>query len=72
MKLLLEYFGLFVFAFVLLVGGLILGPRVAFMPASSTGELVGLGLAGAVIVGGFAWYYLAGTHQGRPSGTPTR
>lgn len=70
MKLLLEYFGFFVFAFVLLVGGLILGPRVTPMPASSPGELVGLGLAGVVIVGGFLWYYLASTHQGRPTGTP--
>jgi hypothetical protein len=68
-KLLLEYFGLFVFAFVLLVGGLILGPRVTFMPISSPGEMGGLGLALIVIAGGFAWYYLAATHQGRPSST---
>ena len=69
MKLLLEYFGIFVFAFVLLVGGLILGPRVTSMPASSPGELVGLALAGVVIIGGFLWYYLASTHQGRPTST---
>lgn len=68
-KLLFEYFGLFVFAFVLFVGTLILGPRVTVMPVSSPGEMVGLTLALIVIAGGFSWYYLGSTHQGRPSGT---
>ena len=64
MKLILEYFGLLIFAFVLLVGGVILLPRVADMPATSPGETVRLGLAFVVIAGGFTWYYLATSHQG--------
>lgn len=64
MKLLLEYFGLIIFAFVVLVGGLILLPRVTAMPATSPGEMVGLALAFVVIGGGFSWYYLATSHQG--------
>ncbi|MFP4228303.1 MAG: hypothetical protein ACLFTE_05690 [Salinivenus sp.] len=67
MKRILESFGIFVFGFVLLVGGLILGPRVTSMPITSAGELVGLGLALIVIAGGFAWYYLTSTHQGGPT-----
>jgi hypothetical protein len=69
MKLLLEYFGLIIFAFVLLVGGLILLPRVTTMPSVSPSELVGFGLALVVIAGGFAWFYLASSHQGRPPAT---
>lgn len=64
MKVLLEYFGLLVFAFVLLVGGLILFPRVTSLPATSFSEMVGLGLAFVAIAGGFTWYYLATSHQG--------
>lgn len=64
MKLLIEYFGFLIFAFVLLVGGFILLPRVTSMPQTSPGEMVGLGLAFVVIAGGFSWYYLATTHQG--------
>lgn len=64
MKVLLEYFGVLIFAFVILVGGFILLPRVTAMPATSPGEMVGLGLALAVIAGGFTWYYLASSHQG--------
>ena len=59
-----------VFAFVVLVGGLIALPRVTAMPQSSPGEVVGLGLAFVVIVGGFLWYYLARTHQGTPTVLP--
>lgn len=64
MKLLLEYFGLIIFAFVVLVGGLILLPRVTMMPETSPGEMVGMGLAFVVIGGGFSWYYLSASHQG--------
>ena len=71
MKLILEYFGLFIFAFVVLVGGLIALPRMTTMPATSPSEMVGLGLAFVVIVGGFTWYYLATSHQGT-MGPPER
>ena len=71
MKLLLEYFGLIVLAFVVLVGGLILLPRVTTMPQTSPSEMVGLALAFVVIGGGFSWYYLAGSHQGT-AGPPPR
>jgi hypothetical protein len=67
MKLLLEYFGLLVFAFVVLVGGLVALPRVTSLPVTTPDELLGLGLAFIVIAGGFSWYYLAGTHQGTGS-----
>jgi drug/metabolite transporter (DMT)-like permease len=67
MKLLLEYFGMIIFAFVVLVGGLILLPRVTPMPETSPGEMVGLALAFVVIGGGFSWYYLATSHQGTPN-----
>lgn len=70
MKLLIEYFGFLIFAFVLLVGGFILLPRMTTMPQTSPGEMVGLGLALVVIAGGFSWYYLAASHQG--SERPTR
>lgn len=72
MKLLLEYFGLIVFCFVVLVGGLILLPRVSAAPPVSPSEMVGLGLAFIVIGGGFFWYYLASSHQGTPGPTPRR
>jgi hypothetical protein len=69
MKLLLEYFGLLVFCFVLLVGGMIALPETTSLPATSLGEMVGLGLAFIVIGGGFTWYYLARSHQGDTTGT---
>jgi len=72
MKLLLEYFGLIVFSFVVLVGGLILLPRVMPAPATTPGEMVGLGLAFVVIGGGFSWYYLASSHQGTTMGPSSR
>lgn len=68
MKLFLEYFGLLIFCFVLLVGALIALPRTTSLPATSPGEMVGLGLAFAVIGGGFSWYYLARSHQGGATG----
>ena len=64
MKLLLEYFGLIVFSFVVLVGGYILLPRVTSMPQTPTREMVGLVLGFVVIAGGFSWFYLARSHQG--------
>jgi drug/metabolite transporter (DMT)-like permease len=72
MKLLLEYFGLVIFAFVVLVGGLILLPRVTTMPQTSPSEMVGLALAFVVIGGGFSWYYLAASHQGTAGPPPER
>jgi hypothetical protein len=72
MNLVLEYFGLIVFSFVALVGGLILLPRVTPMPEAAPGEIVGLVLAFVVIGGGFSWYYLATPHQGRPAPPPRR
>jgi len=75
MKLILEYFGLIIFAFVVFVGGLIALPRVTSMPETPLPEVVGLTLAFVVIAGGFAWYYLAGSHQGTsepPSSTASR
>lgn len=71
MKLILEYFGMLIFAFVVLVGGLILLPRVTTAPATSPSEMMGLALAFVVIAGGFSWYYLARTHQGTGTGPPT-
>ena len=72
MKILLEYFGLIIFAFVILVGGLILLPRITTMPETSPSEMVGLALAFFVIVGGFSWYYLATSHQGTEGAAPRR
>jgi hypothetical protein len=69
MKLVLEYFGLLIFCFVILVGGLIALPRTTALPATSPSEMIGLGLAFVVIGGGFTWYYLAGSHQGGPTDT---
>jgi hypothetical protein len=64
MKLILEYFGVLIFAFVVLVGGLVALPSVTAMPKTSVNEMMGLVLAFVVIAGGFSWYYLARTHQG--------
>lgn len=66
MNVLLEYFGELIFAFVLLVGGLILLPRVTSMPQSTVGEIVGLALGLVAIAGAFVWFYLAESHQGHP------
>jgi drug/metabolite transporter (DMT)-like permease len=64
MKIFLEYFGLLVFVFVLLVSGAILMPHIADVPETSVGGMVRLGLAFVVIAGGFTWYYFATSHQG--------
>jgi len=58
MRLLVEYFGLFIFAFVLFVGGLVALPEIG-APETSLGEMGGLILAFIVITGGFSWYYSA-------------
>lgn len=65
MKLFLEFFGVAIFSFVLFVGGLIVLPRVTTMPRTTPAEGVGLALGVVVVAGGFAWYYLAASHQGR-------
>ncbi len=59
MNVLVEYFGFFIFAFVVLVGGLVALPELTAAPATSIQEMLGLGLAFAVITGGFSWYYFA-------------
>lgn len=69
MKLLVEYFGLFIFAFVLFVGGLVALPEIG-APETSPGEMGGLILAFIVIAGGFSWYYNAELPSG--SRTPSR
>jgi hypothetical protein len=69
MKLLVEYFGLFIFAFVLFVGGLVALPEIG-APETSPGEMGGLILAFVVIAGGFSWYYNAELPSG--SRTPSR
>lgn len=59
MKLLRDYFGLGIFAFVVLVGGLVALPSITEAPDTSPGEMMGLALAFVVIAGGFSWYYFA-------------
>ena len=65
MKLIAEYFGLFVFGFVVFMAGL-----VALPPATSIGEVVGMGLAFVVIAGGFTWYYNSDLPAGEPGRQP--
>lgn len=64
MKILLEYSGVLLLAFVILVAACIALPRLTAMPAPSPGEIIGLGLGLVVIAGGFMWYYFASSHQG--------
>jgi len=59
MKFIVEYFGLLIFAFVVLVGGLVALPSITQAPQTSVREIMGLGLAFIVITGGFSWYYFA-------------
>jgi len=59
MKFLLDYFGLFIFAFVVFVGGLVTLPTLTEAPQTSTREMLGLTLAFIVITGGFSWYYFS-------------
>lgn len=63
MKFLVEYFGLFIFGFVVFVGGLVTLPKIG-APETSPGGMVGLILAFVVIVGGFSWYYNADLPSG--------
>jgi len=69
MKVLVEYFGMFIFAFVVFVGGLVALPEIG-APETSFGEMGGLALAFIVIAGGFSWYYNADLPSG--ANTPTR
>ena len=64
MKVLVEYFGMFIFAFVVFVGGLVALPEIG-APETPPDEMGGLALAFIVIAGGFSWYYNADL----PSGT---
>lgn len=66
MKVIAEYFGLFIFAFVVFVGGLVALPEVG-APDTSLGEMGGLILAFVVIAGGFSWYYTAELPSGASS-----
>ena len=59
MKVLVEYFGLFIFSFVVLVGSLVAMSEFGSVPETSVQDIVGLGLAFVVITGGFSWYYFA-------------
>lgn len=59
MKVLIEYFGLFIFSFVVLVGGLVALPTLTEAPQTSVQDILGLVLAFVVIAGGFSWYYFA-------------
>lgn len=56
-QLISKYFGIFIFGFVVLVGGLVLLPEIAGMPQVDPGEIIGVLLAFVVIAGGFTWYY---------------
>lgn len=67
MRFVAEYFGVFIFGFVVLVGGLVALPEIG-APETSPGEMGGLILAFIVIVGGFSWYYNADL----PSGSCSR
>lgn len=53
----LKYFGVLVFSFVALVGGLLLLPGIGVDPGTSFGEIGRLTLALVVVAGGFSWYY---------------
>jgi hypothetical protein len=69
MRFIVEYFGVFIFGFVVFVGGLVALPEIG-APETSLGEMGGLILAFIVIVGGFSWYYNADLPSGArtPSG----
>jgi hypothetical protein len=63
MRVIVEYFGVFIFAFVVFVGGLVALPEIG-APETSLGEMGGLILAFIVITGGFSWYYNADLPSG--------
>jgi len=69
MRFIVEYFGVFIFGFVVFVGGLVALPEIG-APETSLGEMGGLILAFIVLVGGFSWYYNADLPSGArtPSG----
>ena len=69
MRFIVEYFGVFIFGFVVFVGGLVALPEIG-APQTSLGEMGGLILAFIVIVGGFSWYYNADLPSG--ARTPSR
>jgi hypothetical protein len=71
MKFLVEYFGLLIFAFVVLVGGLVALPALTAAPQTSVREMMGLGLAFVVITGGFSWYYFATSPSDLAGGEPS-
>ena len=73
MKILRDYFGLFIFAFVMFVGGLVALPELTPAPETSLRDVLGLGLAFIVIAGGFSWYYFATApeHSSRDGRPPT-
>ena len=59
MKVLRNYFGLFIFSFVVFVGGLVALPELTPALETTFRDVLGLGLAFIVIAGGFSWYYFA-------------
>jgi len=67
-----EYFGIFIFGFVFLVGSLVVLPETTGMPGVSPSEIVGLLLAFIVIAGGFSWYYFASATPPRRRQEPRR
>lgn len=67
MKLFLQYFGVLVFVFVLLVGALLALSGIGMMPETSAGEILGLVFGFVAIAGGFAWYYIVASDTGRQS-----
>lgn len=67
-----EYFGIFIFGFVVLVGSLVVLPETTGMPGVSPSEIVGLLLAFIVIAGGFSWYYFASATPPRRRQEPRR
>ncbi len=69
MKVFVEYVGLFVFGFVVFIGGLVALPEVG-APDTSLGKMWELILVFIVIMGGFLWYYNADLPSG--ARTPSR
>ena len=71
MKFFVEYFGLFIFGFVVLVGGLVALPEIGGYEME-LGGMARLLLDFIVIVGGFSWYYSADLPSGVRSSSRTR
>jgi hypothetical protein len=70
MNLIRDYFGLFIFAFVVFVGGLVVLPTLTEAPETSPREMLGLMLAFVVIAGGFSWYYFSAPTPSRDRSPP--